>query len=292
MHTIQSGILKADINPIGAELFSLYSKVTGKEYIWQGNPAWWAGRAPILFPIVCSMKGSAYAYNGKVYDMPKHGFVQHAEFSVAKKEGNKIVFEYSDNVATRKIYPFSFLLQVVFELDGNTLSVTYTVENRNSCDMYFSIGAHEAYRCPWNDGEFFEDYYLEFDKSDTYIGEGVTDAGLISGEKYTVIKDGRLIPLTYDMFAERDTLIFKNVPSSRVFLKSKKTTTVVEVNYQDAPHLGIWTPPGAPFVCIEPWYGLPDEAGHDGIIENKAGIVSLGANCCFSWTHDITVHEG
>jgi len=290
MYRIESNILRADINPVGAELSGLYSKKTGKEYLWQGDPAWWTGRAPILFPIVCSMKDSSYIYNGKTYNMPKHGFVRHAAFTVKPFTASKIVFEYSDNKETRKAYPFAFLFQVIFEVVGNTLSTTYTVENRNSYPMYFSVGAHEAYRCPWEDGETFEDYYLEFDKDATYITETVNDAGLIKGDTYPVIENGRVLPLTHELFVN-DALIFKTVPSSKVRLKSKKSPTVIEVDYQDAPQLGIWTKVGAPYICIEPWYGLPDDVGHDGRIENKFGMVKLDAGGGFVWEHTIAVRE-
>ena len=291
VHNIQSDALQVDINTTGAELFSIRSKKTGMEYIWQGDPTWWDRRAPILFPVLCSLKDNAYTYNGKTYDMAKHGFVRDAAFVTAGAKDGKIIFEYGDNEETRKIYPFAFLLQAIFKVDENRLATTYRIENRSDSTMYFSIGAHEAYRCPWNPGESLEDYYLEFDRDDTYVSERCNSAGLLSGETVTVIENGRVIPLNKQLFADHNTLIFKNVPSSRIFLKTKKSTTVLEVDYEDAPHLGIWQNPGAPYVCIEPWYGLPDEASHDRSIENKLGIIALPAGETFAWTHTITIHE-
>ena len=292
IHTIQSdtGALKVDISSVGAELCSIYSNQTDREYLWQGDPAWWSGRAPILFPIVGSVKDGVYAYNAKNYSLPKHGFVRGARFTAAEASISKIVLEYSSNEETYKLYPFAFLFQAIFELTDNTLSITYRVKNLNNFSMYFSLGSHEAYCCPREDGEAFDDYYLEFEKNGTYISETVTNNGLISGEIYTVIENGKTIPLKYDLFAN-DALIFKNVISNRIFLKSTKTAAFVEIYYQDAPHLGIWTKIGAPFICIEPWYGMPDDDGHDGSIENKYGIITLDAHSDFAWTHTITIHE-
>ena len=291
IHTIKSDILQVDINSVGAELSSIYSVQMDREYLWQGDSAWWTGRAPILFPIVCSMKDNAYLYNDKTYEMPKHGFVRRAEFVAKEVNDSKIIFEYRDNEETQKLYPFAFLLQVTFELVGNTLSTTYRVENHNSNPMYFSIGAHEAYNCPLESEEDFEDYYLEFEKDGTYISETLTDLGLLNGETYNVIENDHIIPLMQKWFDNDNTLIFKNVPSSRVFLKSKKSTTAVEIDYQNAPHLGVWKKTGAPYLCIEPWYGLPDYVDHDGNIKNKCGIVTLDANSDFTWTHNIIIHE-
>ena len=291
IHTIQSDTLHVDINTKGAELFSIRSKKTGMEYLWQGDPEWWGERAPILFPILCRLKDNSYIYDGKTYDMTAHGFVRGAAFVTDGAKGNKIVFEYSDNEETRKVYPFAFLFKAIFEVEENRLGVTYHVENRSDRTMYFSVGAHEAYRCPWNAGETLEDYYMEFDRDDTYISELHVSPGLLSDKTDTIIENGRTIPLSTDMFAKYSTLIFKNVPSSRIFLKSKKSTAVLEVDYEGAPHLGIWQKPGAPYVCIEPWCGLPDTATHDGRIENKLGIMTLDAGGTFAWKHTIAIHE-
>ena len=290
MHTIQSELLQATINPLGAELSSLKSKRTGTEYLWQGDPAWWEGQAPILFPIVCALKGDTYTYNGSSYNMTIHGFASVSKFEITSSSGSKIVFTLTDNQETRKQYPFAFLLDAIFEVDGNKLITTYRVKNTNDGPLYFSIGAHEAYRCPREKGEAFEDYYLEFACSNTYISETSGENGLIDGADYTVIENGRVIPLHYGWF-EKDTLIFKDVPCRKIALKSKKSKAVLEIDYEDAPHLGIWTKIGAPYVCIEPWYGLVDYENHDGNIKNKAGIITLEAGEEFAWTHSATITE-
>ncbi|MCL2527971.1 MAG: aldose 1-epimerase family protein [Defluviitaleaceae bacterium] len=290
MYTIQSDTIKAQINPIGAELSSLQSKNTGTEYLWQGDPTWWEGRAPILFPIVCSLKGDTYTYNGNSYNMAIHGFASKSVFDVTYTSDSKIIFTLTDNEETRKQYPFTFLFEAIFEITGNKLSTTYRVKNTNDSIMYFSVGAHEAYRCPREDNEVFDDYYLEFAHDDTYISETARDGSLVDGEAYTVVDNGRVIPLNYKWF-EKDTLIFVNVPCSKISLKTKKSNAVLEVDYEDAPHLGIWTKIGAPYVCIEPWYGLADYQNHDGNLKNKAGILTLEAGKEFSWTHSATITE-
>ena len=288
MHTLNSPTLKVELNSTGAELSSITTK-TGKEYIWQANPKWWVGRAPVLFPILCSMKNNAYTYKGKPYNMTKHGFVRSAEFTTTGVDGNKITFEYTQNEETLKMYPFNFLFQVIFELTNNTLSTTYRVENHNNHPMPFSFGSHEAYRCPHNENEVFEDYYIEFEKPGTYISETV-EGVLLNGDVYSVIENDNVLPLHYGLF-KHDTLIFKNVMSSKLSLKSKKSSTTIEIDYQNAPHLGIWTKPGAPYICIEPWFGLPDYKNHNGDIEKKDGIKIVEANESFAWTHTITINE-
>jgi galactose mutarotase-like enzyme len=292
MFTLQSDLLKVQINPKGAELFSLFSAKTQREYLWQGDPKWWGGRAPVLFPVLCSMKDNTYTLKEKPYQMPKHGFVRHEVFSLAPTGNttNTCTLEYTDNEKTRAMYPFAFIFQVIFSVTGNTLATTYRVVNRGDEMMYFSAGSHEAYNCLWEEDETFEDYYLEFDKDGDYRSEIITPEGLIDGATYPVIQNGRILPLKHELF-DNDALVFRNVPASRVYLKSKKSAAVVEVDYQNAPHLGIWQKPGAPYICIEPWFGLPDEVTHNGKIEEKYGIVPLEKGKEFNWTHTITIHE-
>jgi galactose mutarotase-like enzyme len=290
MHEIKSDALKAAVNPVGAELFSLVSRQSGREYIWQGDPTWWAGRAPVLFPVVCSLKGNSYVYKGKTYHMPKHGFVRKAVFTLVEIGLSQVICEYTDNDETREAYPFAFSFRVICKLEGNTLYVTYRTENRGGDVMYFSVGAHEAYQCPFMEGEAFEDYYLEFDCDGTYMSDRVDEAGLLKGDLFPVIENGRVLPLRHELFIH-DALIFKDIPSSHVCLKSRKSASYIEVDCRDAPHLGIWQKPGAPYICIEPWYGLPDGAAHSGAIEEKCGILSLAPGAAHSWTHTITIHE-
>jgi len=290
MHTIQSETLRVQVNPVGAELSGLFSTKTNTEYLWQGDKNWWGDRAPILFPIVCSMRDSKYTYKGKEYHMPKHGFVRREVFELVEA-GERLVFEYRDNEKTRPLYPFAFVFRVIYELDNNVLKTTYRVENTGDETMYFSVGAHEGYNCAKEPGEAFEDYYLEFDKDADYNSAVITPENLLGGPEYSVIKNGRVLPLKHELF-NNDALVFCNVPGSRVFLKSKKSAGVVEVDYTGAPHLGIWQKPGAPYVCIEPWCGLPDLDSHNGRIEEKYAINALEAGGIFNWTNTITIHEG
>jgi len=288
IHSIESDLLSVQINQKGAELHSIFSKKTSTEYLWQGDPAIWSQRAPVLFPIVGRLKDGKYIYNEKTYKMPPHGFVAEAPFATIGPQGNTIAFVYENTAEIQKIYPFEFSLKVAFTLIGNMLETTYQVTNKTDGPIYFSFGSHEGYRCPRSEGETFEDYYLEFDCDADYSSHTVSPNGLLTEPIYPVIENQRILPLRYDLF-DNDSLVFANVPSKRVVLASKKSSARVEVSYGDCPNLVLWTQAGAPYICIEPWYGLPDFENSDGQFMNKPGIVSLEKGGLFSWKHTIKI---
>ena len=79
---IDNGTIRAVIHHKGAELQSLYNSDTGLEYIWEGDPAFWSGRSPVLFPIVGALINGEYIFNGKKYQLPRHGFARNRIFEV------------------------------------------------------------------------------------------------------------------------------------------------------------------------------------------------------------------
>lgn len=290
IHSLQTGLLHVDINDFGAELSSIFSKKTKTEYLWQGDPKHWEQRAPVLFPIVGRLKDGKYTYNGKEYNMSIHGFAAGTQFTTEGQIGDSIMFTMEDTKETRAIYPFSFTFSVIFTLQWNVLETIYEVTNKSDGTMYFNFGSHEGYRCPWGEGEAFDDYFLEFDRDSDYTILKGSENNLMTDETECIIKNGRRLQLNYDLFAN-DSLPFANIPSGKVILGSNKSIPKIEINYGDAPNLVIWTRKGAPYVCIEPWYGMPDYEGTDGDLTKKRGIISLKKGGTFNWTHQITIYE-
>lgn len=292
-HSIQNDFFIATVSTTGAELQSLRSKKTGLEYIWNGDAAYWSGRAPILFPILCSLKDGRYTYKGKEYQMPKHGYIRNAELvhKSVSPAGEVMSFTCGDTEETRKIYPFSYELEIIFRLEANTLYVDYIVKNKSVDEMYFSIGAHEAFNCPRREGESFDDYYLVFEQAEHPWEKLTLDVqkGLLDGGTAPVF-EGDTLPLKHSLF-EDDALIFKNIGSKKLWIKSNKSDEIVEACYDGAANLGIWTSPNAPFICIEPWCGLPDYTDSTGDITKKDSIVRLEGKEVFTFTHSFTITE-
>lgn len=267
--TIQNQAIKAVIKTKGAEL-SLLQK-DGKNYIWEINSEFWNKTSPILFPIVGALKNGEYFHEGKVYKLSRHGFARDFEFEVIENSENAVVFSLKSNEETLKVYPFHFELQLSYILEGNKLMVKYEIINRSSEKMYYSIGAHPAFNI---DGDF-EDFSLIFDDEkdlETYKLE----QDLFSGKTEILKLNGNVLPLQYELF-EEDALVFKNFATKSLTL-AKNNESVMKVSFPDFPYLGIWTKKDAPFICIEPWLGIADNANASGKIEEKEGIQILENN--------------
>ncbi|MBE6771835.1 MAG: aldose 1-epimerase family protein [Ruminococcaceae bacterium] len=277
-YKIENEFLTCEIDDMGAQLHSLILKENSKEYIWQGNPDIWYGQAPVLFPIIGQLLDDKYRYNGTEYTMPKHGLARKLLFNVKECEGAKAVFSLESDEKTRENYPFDFEYLVTFELCGKKLVNTMTVVNKTDGEMYFSVGAHPAFNCKVGD-------IIEFEQPETLATERIDKDSIIIDEKYPLIENSREIAITKEIF-EPDALILSDIKSKKLRIKSDYE---VEFTFGDCPFLGIWAKPGAPYVCIEPWYGVNDGRDVKADISEKRGIQHLnkGETFEFAWSAEV-----
>ncbi len=270
---LENKCFSALISSRGAELKSLVEKETGTEYIWNGDPVWWTGSAPVLFPIVGRLKNSEYIYEGKTYSLPQHGMARTSQFSVSQTNREEAVFTLESCENSRKMYPFDFTLIVTFRMEPSGLSIQYDVINRNKKNMFFSIGSHPAFNIPFAGG-VLEDYYVQFSEDENIPRYKIED-GLITDKTGQILSENGKIPLNETLFDE-DALVFKNPLSTEFYIKNINNTKAIRVSTGSIPYLGIWAKPGrAPFLCIEPWYGLADRSDTDKDFEHKEGVVCL-----------------
>lgn len=269
---LRSDDLTAEINPFGAQLSRLRDGA-GRDLLWDGNPAVWAGRAPVLFPIVGTLAGGSYLFESKRYALSRHGFARNMPFETVTATGAAAVFRLRATDATRAVYPFEFELDVRFALAGAELSVTATVRNVGERELPASLGFHPGFRWPLPFGETRESHFLRFDVDETAPARRIDAQGLVSAELHpTPIVRGRLA-LSDELFTT-DVLIFDQLKGHSVSYGSDKGPRL-EIRYPDAEYLGIWTKPGSEFLCIEPWQGISDPAGFTGDIRQKPGIFQV-----------------
>lgn len=273
---IENKDMKAAIDTRGAELKSFSGG--GLEYIWQSDPAYWAGSSPVLFPIVCDVRGNRVRIENEWFDMKRHGFASAMEFEAVRISERSARFLLGDNTATHKAYPYRFELSVIYELRCDGMFITFNIQNMGDKKMYFALGLHTGFRCPLQKGSVFEDYDLVFETT-----ENLTTP-LLNGQTRLIEKDTpnfRMegvdrISLEYSLFG-RDALVFDTLRSRKVSLINRKDGKGISVGFPGFSMLGIWTPAGkrSPFVCIEPWNGTATYTDEGDDLSQKRGVQSL-----------------
>ncbi len=284
--------LKVTINQQGAELASIFSKENGTEYLWNADEKFWKRHAPVLFPIVGSLKNSSFKVGDEVYDMSQHGFARDLDFKMVKQpDGKNILFRLDSNEDTYNRYPYKFSLEIKYELDGSKIITTWKVINTDDKDIYFQIGGHPAFMCPLKKGEKQESYYLNFDTDKNLKYSLLNSNGLVESEDNVLENDGGLVTIDEHMF-DKDALIIENNQASKVTLCRPDGMSYLSVIF-DAPLFGLWSPAGkkAPFVCIEPWYGRADKENFSGNIEDREYINKLKPEESFEASYIIEIEE-
>jgi len=270
---LENDFLIVGIKVKGAELRSVFHKMTNLEYMWGADPAFWGKSSPVLFPIVGTLKGDLFHYRDKAYSLPRHGFARDLVFDVEHRQRDHAVFLLKSSSGTLERYPFQFELRLIYRVVENNLRVTYDVKNVGDGMQYFSIGGHPAFKVPLVDGARYEDYFLEFEKKET-TGRWPLDAGLVKTQPTPLLNDSNILPLTRSLFSE-DAVVLKHLQSTTVSLKSHTDRHGLDFNFDGFPFLGIWAAPNANFVCIEPWCGIADAVNHNQDFTTKEGIEKI-----------------
>ncbi|MGC4232416.1 MAG: aldose 1-epimerase family protein [Niabella sp.] len=290
MYSIQNGFIKIGVVPKGAELQSISNIVTGQEYMWSGDTAFWGKYSPVLFPIVGALKENTYYVHSKSYQLPRHGFARDMEFRLYEQTADRLGFLLESNNDTLAKYPFSFQFYIDYAIERNTLSVSYRVLNTGEEDMYFSVGGHPAFRVPLFEGERYEDYYLQFHQDENAGKWPVMADGLLEAEPVPFLENTDRIPLTKALFY-KDAIVLKHLNSNSVKLLSGRSGKGFEFDFTGFPYLGIWAAKNADFVCIEPWCGIADSVTADQQFTDKEGINRITPQCEFERTWSFTIIE-
>ncbi|MEL6252489.1 MAG: aldose 1-epimerase family protein, partial [Bacteroidota bacterium] len=279
---IENEYLQVSVLRKGVELSGIKSKKTGIEYMWQANPDIWGSHAPVLFPIIGALKEDQYSFEGKIYEgLPKHGFIRRNEkLELIEEEANRLRYELNYSEDSLKIYPFKFGFSIEYRLEGNKIHVDHEIINQGQEEMLFSLGGHPAFNCPWRDGAEYEEYYLEFEQEENDHTWVLSDRGLIDKPGAQLLDNSNTLPLSKHLF-DADALIFKNLTSRTVHLKSSKHSEILSMHFPNFPYLGIWAKPQAPYICIEPWMGIADSETSSGKLEEKEGIMKLAPQSGF-----------
>lgn len=286
---ITSGENYAVLGLDGAMLNSLNKNNT--EYLWQGDAKYWAGQAPVCFPITGVIPNGEMQAFGKKCTMKRHGVARINPFEVLEQHKNSVTFVQRSNENTRRDFPFDYELKIKYTINGDTVTNEYTVTNTGEDKLPFVIGGHPAFNCPLSNGEKFEDYKVVFDKNITKpCLRPDHHTGLVNVfENFDEMHGGDTLSLVHELFEEKDALIFENCEAKSATLIGKSGKGV-KIEFQDMNNLLIWSAVGnAPFVALEPWTGLASCNDEDGLFEHKRGMTVLEKDETASFKFKITM---
>lgn len=279
MLLIENDILRASINPMGAELSSLVTKDDGAEWLWQGDAQWWSGRAPLLFPVVGRSPANQVEIDGQIHPMNPHGFARRSLFTLRTQQTDEVQLELVADDQSRLSFPFAFRLRLTYRLDGATLVTTAEVINEDSRPMPFQFGYHPAFQWPLPQAQGLP-HQVEFDVAPTHLLR-LNGDGLIDETRHPAPVTGQGIPLDSDDYVN-DAMVFADLGASRFTLQAGKTRLVMET--ENLPDFALWQKPGAPYICLEPWHGTAPFPAQGAGLAKRSNAITLAAGDARSFT--------
>lgn len=292
MIILKNEFLEVILENKGAEIIKIVGQEDKINYMWRRDPAQWGSSAPVLFPIVGALQNNECRINGKTYNMTQHGFSRHNEYTANQISDREVIFTLTSNEEIIKQYPYLFKLEVSYRLEENILVCNFKVINIDNQEIYFQIGGHPAFACPFMENESSNDYYLEFSENET-LNRKVIDLEKkgITYETVPFLDNEKRFFIRQELFSN-DTIILQNFKSKKIALKSLNHKKNLIVHMDKFTHLGIWAAKHVGgLIAIEPWFGHSDYADFSGELKDKEGVIELKANETFEAALKIEINQ-
>ena len=279
MIVLKSDQLNVEFQTLGGALSSIKDK-DDVEYLWQGDPTYWSGQAPVLFPICGSVRNDTVLYDKedgsqKEGKIPRHGLVRKKEFTLVEQTDNSVTFAIEDDEEMYANYPYHFRLEITYTVTGKTIRTQYKIYNKESeKSMPYFIGGHPGFNCPLLDDEVYEDYYLEFEKPETCtVPKPFPETGMLDlKDRNSWLNNQKEIDLNYDFFSY-DAVTLDELESRTVALRSRKHDKGLKLHFKEFPNLIVWsTLNKGPFIALEPWSGLSTSIEEGDRLEDKKDV--------------------
>lgn len=292
MVVLNNEYLKVELEPKGAEISKIIGKQDNINYMWKQDPVLWGHSAPILFPIVGALRNGEYTMEGKKYAMNQHGFSRNSVYDIVEQDETHVIFHLASNEEIEKMYPLEFDLYVAYTLVGQRLKADLRVVNNKEEDLYFQIGGHPAFACPFIEGEDANDYYIEFSEPETCEKKiiDVPKKGM-SHETKPLFDHERHFFVRQAMF-DNDAVVVKNFKSESIALRSLCNDKAIVFHMHNFDHVGLWASSHVGgLIAIEPWVGHSDYIDFNGEFKDKESCVDLKKGKEFVCNFEIEINQ-
>lgn len=290
-YLLENDDLCVEFTTKGGGLTSIRDK-SGREYLWQGDPRYWSGQAPVLFPICGSLReDQAVTEDGKPVHMPRHGIVRKEEFKLEFMYKDKICFSIVENESMLSQFPYQFRLSITYTLKEKQIQVTYGILNRDTANMPFFIGGHPAFNCPLDSGEDYSDYKIVFEQEENCtVPAPVTETGLIDmGKRTLMLEESDTLRLNQDLF-KKDAMIFDQLKSRKIQYIHRQEQKGIQLEFPQFPYLILWSSNNnGPFIAMEPWSGLSTCSDEDDVLEHKRNVLIAEPGLLEELSYTITI---
>lgn len=292
MTILKNEFLEVELNPKGAEIIKILGQRDGLNYMWRRDPSLWASSAPILFPIVGALKNNECRIDNKTYSMTQHGFSRHNIYDTHEKSETCVEFELVPNEDILKQYPYLFDLKVTYTLKNNQLECECKVKNTDTRMIYFQIGGHPAFACPFMEGESSNDYYVEFEQNESLRNKIIDVEHRGMSHETALLFDNEKRFFVRQALFDNDAIVIKDMKSHYVTLKSLNHEKTLRFYMENFNHLGIWTSKHVGgLIAFEPWVGHSDYVDFTGEFKDKEGVVALDVNQEFTCKFIVEINQ-
>jgi galactose mutarotase-like enzyme len=285
---MSNGQLTVEIAALGAELQSLTTS-DGRSWLWNGDPAFWTGRSPVLFPMVGKAPDNQIRVDDTPYDMTQHGFARRSEFTLVSASDTSCRFELLSTPDTRAVYPFDFRLAVEYALDDNRLTVSAEVQNRSAGIMPYGFGFHPAFLWPLPGAEG-KPHRVRLDNgAEPELAR--LEYGLLGDDRLPSPFRGGELTLDHSMF-DADAMIFPEGAGEGLTYAAEDGPEL-KFSFENLPNLALWSKPGVdpapPFLCIEPWHGTAAAVGSSGELSERpyGTLLPTGQMARYAWSVEL-----
>ena len=292
MTILKNDLLEVELNPKGAEIINIIGRKDNINYMWRRDPILWANSAPILFPIVGALQNNECRIDGKTYTMTQHGFSRHNIYKTNQISDICVEFDLQSNEDIIKQYPYLFDLKVKYSLEDNQLVCHIEIQNIDDKEIYFQVGGHPAFACPFYDNESSNDYYVEFEQNET-LDQKIIDVEKrgMSFETRKLFDNEKRFFVRQAMF-DNDAIVVKNFKSNWVELKSLNHSKSLRFHMSGFEHLGIWAASHVGgLLAFEPWVGHNDYVDFTGEFKEKESVVCLKPNAKFTCEFRVEINQ-
>ncbi len=282
---ISNAVLTLELATRGGELRSIKT-ADGAEWLWQGDPAWWGGRSPLLFPVVGKNPKDTVSIAGQPYPMPAHGIARISEFTLAESTAASARFVLEANAETKKSYPFNFQLDITYSLDGNHIGIEATVQNRDTTPMPLQFGYHPGFAWPLPGSDGKPHAVTLANGAEPALYRLDADKLLIRTPQPSPFDAGHLLP--HRSQYEDDAMIFVDGVGDHIAFFADGGGRI-DMQTTNLPNFALWQKPGAPYLCLEPWHGTAPWNDQGDALETRNGGLVLPPGQSASFRMDLTI---